>query len=446
MKKSTLVVLFVIVGIVVAIIIGSSIKSASVEKEILNPITSENTEETGVASSVDIEKVTDIPVVSYTEGLLNEAIKNREQEGSENEEVDSVKSEQSIESNEISDTVEPIVSSKPEASNDSVSSPEQPIQSTDSNTELPAEEIINDKKIELTSSLYKDFLLEDFTVTSLTAKSGVSLGKLKQDAAVVFKWSEGYCVGDSRNTAVVLLPSVTNNYSTAEEAFENAKVLQANISLVVPEFFYKDALNNETDRFSILLCVDEKYYEIQFTAIITSVGAVFENEENANNTPMTTPSATEDTNRIENEKTDEAPKKESIYPTVDYTTVVHGVGIVLANDEYVATASGHCVGLTMRENAKYVLATQSSYYCLKYTAVEWDGYLLQDVSVGDSFNSYEEALKASDKVPSGVNMYLPLNVDGISSMKEFDAAADDIRLLIIEGDNVSEVSYADFIS
>jgi len=437
MKKSTLVAMFVMVGVIVVLIIGSSIQLSNENKKLMNPIVSETSESSGVSSTVVKEEVTDIPKSPYQEDLLNNAIKSAEQEISEDEETEVKVPEQQ---SEPSEKIEPVTPS------DEISSPEQPTQKVESDAELPAEKIIEEKKIELTKALYKDFLVADFNVTGLTAKAGVSLGKLKQDAEVVFKWSEGYCVGDSRSSAEVLLPNLDKNYSTPEEAFKNAKVLQANISLVVPEFFYKEALSNESDRFSIIFCVNGNYYEIQFNAIVASVGNVSEYEKNPDNTPTVTPSDTGAVSEETSEELNKEQKKESIYPTVDYTTVVHGTGIVLASDEYVATASGHCVGLTMRENAKYVLATQAAFYCLKYTAVEWDGYLLQDVSVGDAFSSYEEAVKASDKVPSGVNMYLPLNVEGISSMKEFNEAADDIRLLIIEGDNVSEVSYADFIS
>lgn len=133
------------------------------------------------------------------------------------------------------------------------------------------------------------------------------------------------------------------------------------------------------------------------------------------------------------------------FEPVKFSSIADGKGIIIKSDEEVANASGYFIGDTVIDNAQYVLAFGSEYYNLIYSEKTWDGFLLQDITVGIAYDTLEDALANSGIAPKGVPVYLPLNIGGIKTVAEFNQKAAGIYLIIFDGTNYSKISYAELV-
>lgn len=148
---------------------------------------------------------------------------------------------------------------------------------------------------------------------------------------------------------------------------------------------------------------------------------------------------------IQNSTVESKENPVSSFETVKFSSVMTGRGIKAASDEEIANAGHYHIGDTVLDNAKYVLFHDSKYYDLVYTEVEWDGYTLQDVTLGKAHDTLEEAFKRAGVTPKGIPMYLPLNLGGIKTMAEFNEIADDVVLIVFDGAVYTKIPYSQLV-
>lgn len=106
----------------------------------------------------------------------------------------------------------------------------------------------------------------------------------------------------------------------------------------------------------------------------------------------------------------------------------------IPNDASLSYAGNLYLGITSLDNVKYVTECQGQYYPTKYESEEYEGETYASTYTEYSPMSFAEAVNQASNVPVGTSFYFDANPSNISTLNEYNEAAKNIYLIVLQGD------------